>query len=332
MGINLIAGQPNVVVAKQTISFDLAGITAINTAVIFLVSNGELKSYVPGRVINGITGFVKNKGYYIVPLVDMDLQNWSLPPIVRPSDGVPLIIFTGESNSGGYADNSLALPAEIAARPSVQIINNLTLAGFEDLNISVGNNIYGHAGAESWVGSRHGWELMLANRVEAGTFIPSPCYLVKTGQGASQIANWAVGGVYGSTNCWQTFQDRVDLAIDIITTNTGTPPTPYIFYSQGINDAIAGTDVETWKTATLAHFDKIRAKYGANTPIVMTKLTPPYPLFNAAIEEVAGQRSDTYFAETSDLPVQPDNNHWDYASMKILSSRMQDILLQNYAI
>lgn len=327
MGINLIAGQPNVVVAKQTISFDLAGITAINTAVIFLVSNGELKSYVPGRVINGITGFVKNKGYYIVPLVDMDLQNWSLPPIVRPSDGVPLIIFTGESNSGGYALNSQATAPEVAPRSAVQILNNTTLL-FEALDIGT-NNLLGHEGLSS--GPTHGLELMLANRVEAGTFVPAPCYLVKTGQGASTIANWAVGGFYGSTNCWQTFQDRVDEAINLITTATGTPPTPYIFYSQGINDAIAGTDVNTWKTATLAHFDKIRAKYGANVPIVMTKLTAPYPVYNAAIEDLAGQRSDLFFVETLDATTR-DTNHWDYAGMKLISGRMQDVLLQNYAI
>lgn len=323
--INIFGGRPNTAVAKQTVSFVNAGITAINTAVIFLVDN-PLKSYVPGRSINGITGFEKGKGYYIVALQDIDLQSWLMAPLVQPSTGVPLIIFSGESNSGGYALNSEALPAEIAARSSVQILNNNTLAGFEDLNISLGNNLYGHAGAETWIGERHGWELMLANRVEAGTFIAAPCYLVKTGQGASHISEWGEGSSY-----WTTFQARVDAAIGFLTTLTGSAPSPYLFYSQGINDAIAGTDLTTWKAATLAHFDKIRVKYGDNLPIVMTKLVPSYPVYNAAIEELATERTNLYFVETLDATLE-NENHWDYEGMKLISSRMQEVLLQNYAI
>lgn len=323
MGINLIAGRPNVVVAKQTISFDLAGITAINTAVIFLVSSGELKSYVPGRLINGITGFVKDKGYYIVPLIDIDLQSWSLPPIVQPSVGVPLIIFTGESNSGGYALNSQALSGEIAPRSSIQILNNNTML-FEALDIGT-NNIIGHAGLAP--DQTHGWELMLANRVEAGTFIPSPCYLVKTGQGGSLIEQWAEGAAEGY---WDIFQDRVDTAITLLTTLTGSAPTPYIFYSQGINNALNSGTAPAWITNTLAHFDKIRAKYG-NVPIVMTKFMSTHPILNAAIDELVPQRSGVYSVFTEDATLR-DVNHWDYTGMKLVSSRMQEVLLQNYAI
>lgn len=322
MGINLIAGQPNVVVAKQTISFELAGITAGNTAIIFLVSDGDLVSYVPGRAINGITGFVKDKGYYIVPLVDMDLQSWSMPPLVRPSEGVPLIIISGESNSGGYALNSQALPAEIAPRSSVQILNNTSLV-FEALDIGT-NNLIGHSGLSPE--STHGFELMLANRVEAGTFIPAPCYLVKTGQGGSSINDWGEGSAF-----WTTFQERVDEAIDLLTTLTGSAPTPYLLYSQGINDAIASMPTATWKTATLAHFDKIRAKYGENLPIVMTKFMPSYATYNTAIDELIGQRSDVYAVFTEDATLR-DANHWDYEGMKLISGRLQDVLLQNYAI
>lgn len=320
--INIIGGRPNAVVAKQTVSFVNAGITALNTAVIFLVDD-PLKSYVPGRSINGITGFVKGKGYYIVALQDIDLQSWVLAPLVKPSVGVPLIIFTGESNSGGYALNTQATSDELLPRAGVQILNNDTLI-FEDLDIGT-NNLIGHAGLSN--GPTHGWELMLANRVEGTTFIPAPCYLVKTGQGASTIAQWDEGDGSGY---WTTFQARVDEAIDLLTTLTGSAPAPYIFYSQGINDSLASTAVETWKTKTLAHWDKIRAKYGM-VPIVATKFMSYYSTYNTAIDEIVAQRQDTYAVETQDATLR-DTNHWDYAGMKLVSSRMQEVFLQNYAI
>jgi hypothetical protein len=77
---------------------------------------------------------------------------------------VPLIIFNGESNSGGYADNSEALPSELAPRPSVQILDNIGLASFLDLDIGTNNNV-DHLGLSN---TSHGWELGLANSVEAG--------------------------------------------------------------------------------------------------------------------------------------------------------------------
>jgi len=320
--VNVFGSRPNSVVAKQTVTFVNAGITALNTAVIYLVDN-PLKSYVPGRMINGITGFEKGKGYYIVALQDMDLQSWVMAPVVTASAGVPLIVFTGESNSGGYALNSEATTEELAPRPAVQILNNTSLV-FEALDIGT-NNLIGHTGLSN--GTTHGWELMLANRVEAGTFIPSPCYLVKTGQGASTIAQWDVGDASGY---WNTFQTRVDEAIDLLTTLTGSAPSIYLFYSQGINDAIAGTSTATWKTKTLAHWDKIRAKYG-QVPIVATKFMSNYSAYNTAIDEVVAQRQDAYAVVTSDATLR-DANHWDYAGMKLVSGRMQDVFLQNYAI
>lgn len=249
---------------------------------------------------------------------------------------VPLIIYTGESNSGGYALNSSATSGEISDRPSIQILNNNTLAGFEDLNISSGNNLYGHNGAETWQGVRHGWELEMANRIESGTFIPSPCYLVKTGQGASKIADWldptglySYNGSANTVNPWQAFKERVDKAIELLTTLTGIAPRLYIFYSQGINDAIAGTDINTWKTNTLAHIDQIRSRYGANIPIVITKFSSTYATYNAAIDEIITQRGNLFSVNTLDCSLQVDGNHWDYAGMKSVSDRMMDCFLAN---
>lgn len=80
MANNIKGNAPNAVVAKTTVSFVDAGINATNTEVVYMVDN-PLLSYVPGRAINGISGFVANKGYYIVAKVDMDLTAYLVPPL-----------------------------------------------------------------------------------------------------------------------------------------------------------------------------------------------------------------------------------------------------------
>ena len=241
----------------------------------------------------------------------------------------PLFVYTGESNSGGYALNSEAFPAELLARPSVQILNNDTLE-FEDLHIGV-NNKLGHYGHEASWYTTHGWELGLANRVEANTSFDSPVYLVKACMGGSQINDWVDGGAgnygTGTVHPWELFQERVNAAISLLQ-GQGKTVQLYIFYSQGINDAIAGTNINTWKTATLAHFDKIRAMYGPVT-IVMTKFMSIYAAFNTAIDQLITARPDLYAVNTTDATTR-DTNHWDYAGMKLIGQRMENVLIENY--
>lgn len=80
MANNIVGNAPNAVVAKSTISFVDAGITSVNTEIIFKV-DATLQSYKPGRAINGISGFVANVGYYFVAKQDMDLTAVLVPPI-----------------------------------------------------------------------------------------------------------------------------------------------------------------------------------------------------------------------------------------------------------
>ena len=61
-----------------------------------------------------------------------------------------LVVINGESNSGGYALNSEASPRELGRRRSVKILNNTTLATFDDLDIGV-NNLVGHTGLANGV-------------------------------------------------------------------------------------------------------------------------------------------------------------------------------------
>ncbi|KAB2850822.1 MAG: hypothetical protein F9K44_03635, partial [Hyphomicrobiaceae bacterium] len=111
-------------------------------------------------------------------------------------------------------------------------------------------------------------------------------------------------------------------------------PTPYVFYTQGINDAVASMLAADWKTATIAHFAKIRTLLGANTRIVMTKL----PLgaggattiadYNTAMDEIAAGDANTKVIDISGAALQ-DSAHWSYAGFKVLSERMIDEIMPN---
>jgi hypothetical protein len=111
---NNVSIGPNAMVAKADTSFDDAGITSTNVLKIILV-DAELKSYVPGRSINGITGFVTNKGYFLVAKQAMDLSAVLVPPtvdltalatpgsfIATSGDGQNVLDWADVTNATGY--------------------------------------------------------------------------------------------------------------------------------------------------------------------------------------------------------------------------------------
>lgn len=75
---NVFGGKPNILVARETALFADLGINSTNTEIIYLVDN-PLKSYLPGRTINGITGFEAGKGYYIIMKQDFHIEGM-IPP------------------------------------------------------------------------------------------------------------------------------------------------------------------------------------------------------------------------------------------------------------
>jgi hypothetical protein len=247
-----------------------------------------------------------------------------------PSLPHSLIVFSGESNSGGYALNSAALPSELGGRGGIQILNNKTLSAFENIHISspmdsLNNTHVYHTGSNPW-GARHGWELGLANMVDSGT-LPRPTFIVKTGQGGSSIIEW---NPLAAGDFWNTFKSRVDSSISLLTAvNSGVPP-PNIFllYSQGINDHGNGVAVATWKANTKIHFANIRARYGT-VPIFITYLPAAYATYNTAITEIASEIADCYPIQTSDL-TPSDGMHWTYAGMKVIAARMMYTLKAHY--
>jgi hypothetical protein len=224
-----------------------------------------------------------------------------------------LVIITGESNAGGYALNTDAKPEELAPRKSVKILNNETLK-FEDLDIGE-NNILGHAGLET-IGT-HSFELELANLADKFPAGELPVYLLKTGQGGSRIAQWAIDRPY-----YATFLERLHAAQKSL---DGVEVEPVVFFTLGINDALDGTKLEDWKSAVKVHFIHLRKELGPDTPIVMTRLMKQFAPYNAAIEEICAEVSNTYSVDTLDIPLR-DPYHWNYTGMKRITNRMFDVL------
>jgi hypothetical protein len=98
-------------------------------------------------------------------------------------------VITGESNSGGVGANFDASAEERAPRPNVQIMNLVDgKFGFEDMQLGV-NNLRDHYRLEKFCDGYHGFELGLANAVDADAFPDrKPVYLIKTGHGGSRLA------------------------------------------------------------------------------------------------------------------------------------------------
>jgi len=234
------------------------------------------------------------------------------PKVIAKNNAEKLfVVINGESNSGGIARNADALPSEIGVRKSVKILNNTTLASFDDLNIGV-NNLIGHTGIPADNGT-HGWELELANWAEKQTEYSKPVYLIKTGHGGSRIAEWNTSGFY-----YTTFMNRLNAAKRLL---KGEKYKTVVLFTLGLNDTLAGTDVTVWKAGVTEHFKNLRRELGADTPIIMTRFMAAYPVYNKAIEELCKEIPNTYSVETQDLPLQ-DTYHWNYVGMKTMTDRM----------
>ena len=227
-------------------------------------------------------------------------------------------MFTGESNSGGIGLNSQATPAELKPRPAVQIMN-LTkgLFRFEPLQLGV-NNLRDHAGLEGYYNDCHGFESELANAVETNAFPGyKQVYLIKTGQGGSTIEQWA-GDTAGGY--WSKFMQRIEAG------KRQLPATPrwVVWFSLGINDAIAGTPVPQWKKDVVVHLKRIKAQLPGAT-IVMTRFqSVGYPKINQALAAIAAEEDNVFVVDSSKAGLR-DANHWSYAGLKTVAGRLIEV-------
>lgn len=230
----------------------------------------------------------------------------------------PLVfVFVGESNSGGIALNSAASASELAARPSVLIMDLYSGGlGFENLRIGY-NNLVDHDGISTdsqYVPSVHdikvhGMELGLAAAVEAGAFPGhSAVLLIKAGQGGSSISEWGEGGAY-----WTKFLRRINAAKLQLRDGARW----IVWYSQGINDVSGSTLASNWLDDTAAHCARIKAAL-PGCQIVMTQfqsMGSNFDSLNTAIMDACDGHTDMCCVSTTGAALQ-DSHHWSYAGFK----------------
>lgn len=125
MANNINGNAPNAVVAKQTIAFTDAGINETNTEIIYLVDD-PLLSFVPGRAINGISGFVANKGYYIVAKIDFDLTSAVVPPLT----GITQLATPTSFTATAVSDTQINLSWGTSPNATAYVVDRATNVGF----------------------------------------------------------------------------------------------------------------------------------------------------------------------------------------------------------
>ena len=230
-------------------------------------------------------------------------------------------VITGESNSGGIGLNSSATAGEVAPRSAVQIMN-LTSGNFLFENLDIGtNNLRDHDGLSGYYDCCHGLELGLANSTEANAFPDNPqVYLIKTGQGGSQVSQWNYSGAY-----FTKFLQRTAAAKTQIPSNRKW----VVWMSIGINDGIAGTNINSFKSNLTTYIDNIKADL-PGAIIIMTQFqsmpaSSGYPTINAALADVAALEPNVYVVDTSAATGTDGANHWLYSGLKSVASSMTTV-------
>lgn len=244
-----------------------------------------------------------------------------------------LVLYAGESPSGGLGGNTYATAGELAKR-RLRILNNTTLLSFDSLDVGT-NNLTGHLGLIYASADAHGFEIELANRYDDGDFGTRKVYLCKAGQGGTRISMWADEATYSAESQtvepYDTFIARVQAAISIIESETGLTPLVVMFWNMGINDAGIGTNEETFKTTMKDVFALMRTDLGITLPIYMTQYQDITPIYDDEMQEITTEIDDAYVIPTNDAETVEvfagAGYHFGYTGSKVVSGRMIDLLL-----
>ena len=239
--------------------------------------------------------------------------------VFKDSSFVPLIIISGESNAEGIGTNSCAASGELDVDPRVQIMQ--PSGAFADLNIGSNNNLTSSGG--------HGLELEIQNLI-ATKFGNRTVYIVKAGVSGSAISQWLPG-----TANYDTLTTRLNNAIARLNEANKIPVICH-WYSQGINDVVAGTNATTWQTQTLSLFNSLWAVYG-KYPVLMTQLIgdrvtyPAFYTYDNKIRELALNKDNYIYmiptpqgatgASCTDS-ISSGGIHWQYLGLKAIADRM----------
>ncbi len=242
------------------------------------------------------------------------------------ADTANLIVIWGESNAAGDADNSSALPSELASRSSVQIYDH-NLGVFENLQVGVNNE------QDTYIdNTHHGLELGLANEVEAGR-LKNPTYLVKIGVSGSYICQWLHED--GTTcrpsgNLWDGWIPLVDGAVAKMKA-MGKPFRIIVWQSIGLNDAYSvGTSSTDFVTGMATFRADFRTRFGASIPFLGTDFNnPPAQTYawTTLFAQMAATDPNYFVIPVTGTTYVDAGVHWDYAGMKLVAHNMVNTML-----
>lgn len=233
---------------------------------------------------------------------------------------VKLLIFAGESTAAGPVYNAGNCSAgELITRPKVQVYVHST-GKFQNLNVGLNNKLSVPSKTLASLGATHGFEVEIANRVEASTFNSgATVYICPIARGSSFSSEFQVGYTDGNgINVLQVQLDKIAGALAAIVAQ-GNTPVPYFIIRMGINDQLAAVSGATFTTNMTNWITSLRAAtatYGT-TPIVMTKCpSPTYTGYNAStIPALATAVGTCTVVDTSGSPTS-DGAHETYSGQK----------------
>ena len=296
--------------ATGTISWYVNGVNANNIGSTFSVANplkGDI--YTAKRTVDGVTSSGSNQ-------------------IKVQSSVVPVFIFLAESNGGTRNSNDTALAGDYGTKPNVRIYNNNTGA-IETINIPTNSSLaeYDHTDGTGW-----GWEVPACNLFNSnGLSNYTELMIIKAAQGSARIGNWNENIPNGY---YTLLMNRIS-AVKTQLTNEGKTPKFFVFYTQGLNNALFPnlddqqnfpnlTGNEYWKQATITFLNKIIANTSADTKICLTKFWGNYGTYlNTKIDEIVSTNTTRYKSvNTDDLGIQPDGLHFNATATKALFLRM----------
>lgn len=216
---------------------------------------------------------------------------------------IPLILILGESNAVGLGSVGELTTSEALSNPTIKAWNRDTL-DFEPL--VVGSVVNDESGV--------GFEIGLINAVRDSKL--SEAYFFKRAVGGTRIDEWISGGQYNAV----LFQ-RLN-AVKAKMTSLGVQYQPVVWYSQGINDNIAGTDGALWQSRTTQHFAAIRDVF-PTAHILMGLLTTANAGYDVNLKAVANAGTNIQTVSALSAPTQ-DSNHWNTAGYRMIGGRFMD--------
>ena len=94
-----------------------------------------------------------------------------------------------------------------------------------------------------------------------------------------------------------------------------------VWFSLGINDAIAGTPVAQWKKDVIAHLKRIKTQLPGATILMTQFQSMGYPQINEALAAIADEEANVFVIDSSKAELR-DTNHWSYAGLKTVTDRL----------